>query len=113
MGSTGRTADGPSVRTTSYAASSTSASSDALITGGDTRPGGSAEATSQYSLIPSSRRLRAAFTSRSCATPHSAHVHSRTDTSSDGPFAWQAEHRRVDGKNRSTITSVRLYHAHL
>lgn len=113
-GSTGIAADGPSARTAvGYAAGTRSTSSEALITLGGTRPGGSPAATVQYSRIPSSWRFTAAFSSRSCTVPHSAQVHSRIETSSRGPFVWQAEQRRVDGKNRSTITSVRPYHAHL
>jgi hypothetical protein len=51
----------------------------------------------------------AAFTSRSCSTPHSGHVHLLVDRGSLSLTKPQAEQRLVLGKNLPTRTKVRPY----
>ena len=56
---------------------------------------------------PAAKTLRAAFTSRSCGTPHSGQVHSRTSGGIFGAVYPQSEHRLLDGYQRSMPTSSR------
>ncbi len=51
----------------------------------------------------------AAFTSRSWAVPHAAHVHSRTCSGFGPSFTPQAEHTWLVGSNRPIRANVRPY----
>ena len=61
------------------------------------------------SARPAAKMFLAAFTSRSWAVPHAAHVHSRTLSGFGPSFTPQAEHTWLVGSNRPILANVRPY----
>jgi hypothetical protein len=64
-------------------------------------------------LILAPSQYRAAATSRSCTAPHSAHVHSLTDSDNFGPTAPQSGHTPVDRVKAGSVNHCRPAHSDL